>query len=72
MAKLSRKRRERLSSSEFACPSERKYPINDRAHVRNALARLGNPRNRACPEAYERVCERAKKLGVKSKVCRIE
>lgn len=29
----------KLSASDFALPSKRKYPIHDKAHVRNALAR---------------------------------
>ena len=28
-----------MSSSEFALPKERKYPVNDRAHASNAKAR---------------------------------
>jgi len=31
--------RKKLSDSDFALPSKKKYPINDRAHVRNALSR---------------------------------
>lgn len=40
MARLSPTARSRLSSSTFAIPSERKYPINDKNHARNALARV--------------------------------
>ena len=40
MAKLSAKKRGNLSKSSFAIPEERKYPINDIAHARNALARV--------------------------------
>jgi hypothetical protein len=40
MAKLSYKRRQKLKSSEFAEPGERKFPIMDKAHARNALARV--------------------------------
>ena len=40
MAKLSRKKRKRLKKSQFAIPSKRKYPINDKAHARNALSRV--------------------------------
>lgn len=39
MAKLSSKSRKSLPSSDFAIPSERKYPIVDRAHAANAKAR---------------------------------
>lgn len=40
MARLSRKKRKRLKKSQFAIPSKRKYPINDKAHARNALSRV--------------------------------
>ena len=40
MAKLTGKSRRRMSSSSFALPGKRKYPINDKAHARNALARV--------------------------------
>lgn len=39
MAKLSTKSRNKLSKSKFALPTERKYPIEDKAHARNAKAR---------------------------------
>jgi hypothetical protein len=50
MAKLTSKGRKRMKSSSFAIPSKRKYPINDKAHARNALARVaqhGTPREKA-------------------------
>jgi hypothetical protein len=41
MAKdLSTKERKKLSKKEFALPGKRKYPIPDKAHARNALARV--------------------------------
>lgn len=40
MAKLTTKRRKTLRKTQFALPTERKYPINDAAHARNALARV--------------------------------
>ena len=39
MSKLSAKARKGLSASAFVFPGERRYPIHDRAHARNALAR---------------------------------
>lgn len=39
MAKLTTKKRKSLKTSEFAVPG-RKYPIEDEAHARNALARV--------------------------------
>ncbi|UQX87113.1 hypothetical protein M6D93_12460 [Jatrophihabitans telluris] len=41
MAKdLKAKDRKKLSKKEFALPGKRKYPIPDKAHARNALARV--------------------------------
>jgi hypothetical protein len=40
MATLSSKKRKALPKKSFAVPGERKYPINDPAHARNALARV--------------------------------
>ncbi len=40
MAKLSPKGRKNLPTSSFAVPGERKYPIEDKNHARNALARV--------------------------------
>ena len=41
MAKdLTMKQRKKLSKKEFALPGKRKYPIPDKAHARNALARV--------------------------------
>jgi hypothetical protein len=36
----STKNRKRLSTKTFALPGKRKYPIPDKAHARNALARV--------------------------------
>ena len=40
MAKLTTKARNNLKKSSFAEPGEREYPIQDKAHARNALARV--------------------------------
>jgi hypothetical protein len=40
MAKLSAKKRSKMKSKTFALPEKRKYPIPDKAHARNALARV--------------------------------
>lgn len=50
MAKLTSKKRKRLKSSSFAIPRKRKYPIMDKSHARNALARVaqhGSSKERA-------------------------
>ncbi len=36
----STKARKKLSKKSFALPGKRKYPIPDKAHARNALARV--------------------------------
>lgn len=40
MAQLTTKMVNRLPASAFAIPSQRKYPIMDREHAANALARV--------------------------------
>lgn len=55
MAKLTYGERKDMKSSEFALPSKRKggkggYPIEDKAHARNALSRVsrfGTPEEKA-------------------------
>ena len=37
---LTAKDRKKLSKRSFALPGKRKYPIPDKAHARNALARV--------------------------------
>jgi hypothetical protein len=39
MPDLSTRKRKSLSSSEFGLPKQRKYPMPDEAHARNAKAR---------------------------------
>lgn len=40
MAELTTKKRNRMQKTTFALPDQRKYPIPDLAHARNALARV--------------------------------
>lgn len=40
MAKLTGKQRKKLPKSSFAIKSKRAYPIHDKAHAKNALARV--------------------------------
>ena len=50
MAKLTTRKRKKLKKSQFAEPGKRKYPVNDKAHARNALARVaqhGTPAEKA-------------------------
>lgn len=36
---LTSKKRNKLPKSDFAMPGERKYPVEDKAHAKNAKAR---------------------------------
>ena len=50
MSKLTTKNRKGLKKSSFAIPGKRAYPIEDKAHARNALARVsqfGTPAQKA-------------------------
>ncbi|HVD01675.1 MAG TPA: DUF6582 domain-containing protein [Candidatus Dormibacteraeota bacterium] len=40
MAELSTRRKNRMDTERFAFPKQRKEPINDASHVRNAVARF--------------------------------
>jgi len=40
MAKLTTKGRKQIKSKNFAIPNEKKYPIYDKSHAVNALARV--------------------------------
>lgn len=52
MAELSARRRKNLPATAFAIPEERRYPINDRRHAANALARVAQS---GTPEEKRRV-----------------
>jgi len=39
MAQLSEKKRDSIPKSQFGLPEERKYPMPDKSHARNAKAR---------------------------------
>ena len=61
-AVLTSERRNSLPKSSFAMPGERRYPIHDRAHARNALARsAGKPEEatvrRAVCKRYPDMCK---------------
>lgn len=46
MAKLTAKARNKLPSSDFALPKERKYPVQDKAHAANAKSRATQMANK--------------------------
>lgn len=56
-----------MSDSEYAFPKERKEPLNDAAHVRNAIARFDQVRgvtDAERQEAFGRIQRAAKRFGV--------
>jgi len=69
-AKLSAAARKKLSSEDFALPSKKKYPIHDKAHVRNALARAAQQMKRGgegaadAKAAMPKIRAAAKRMGI--------
>ncbi|HZU12703.1 MAG TPA: DUF6582 domain-containing protein [Chloroflexota bacterium] len=67
MAKLTDKERDALPDSDFAFPKERKEPIENAGHVRDALARFDQVEgvtNQERDEAWKRILAAAKKFGI--------
>ena len=54
MAELSEKKRDRLKDSTFGLPDERKYPMPDKSHARNAKARASQQREKGTITAQEK------------------
>ena len=46
MAELTTKKRAGLRAAVFGLPAQRKYPMNDASHARNALARASQMYNK--------------------------
>ena len=46
MSKLTYRKRKSLKPSDFVFPSERRFPIHDKAHARAALSRAGQKRSK--------------------------
>jgi hypothetical protein len=69
MAKLSSKARNKLPKSSFAEPSDRKYPVNDKNHAKNALARVAQQENKGniSASAADKVKAKARKVLKKGK-----
>ena len=71
MATVSTRRKNRMSSQTFAFPKERKEPLNDARHVRNAVARFDQVEgvsDRERESAWRRIRAAARKYGVEIKV----
>jgi hypothetical protein len=64
---LSSRQRDRMSSETFAFPKERKEPLSDARHVRNAVARFDQVEGVSDSErdaAWRRIRAAARKYGV--------
>jgi hypothetical protein len=67
MAELTEKQRDRLDDDQFAFPKERKEPLNNASHVRNAIARFDQVEgvsDHERDEAWKRVKKAADRYGV--------
>lgn len=74
MAEISTKQRNALKKSQFALPDQRKYPIHDAAHTRNAAARLAQAKKRGkigdadFGKARAAIRRAAKRFGIDTKL----
>jgi len=67
MSELSEKQRDNLDEDQFAFPNERKEPLNNASHVRNAIARFNQVKgvsDSERDEAWSRIKRAAKKFDV--------
>ncbi len=67
MAKLTTSTRKRISTTKFAFPKQRKEPLENASHVRNAAARFNQVEGvteAERREAWKRIEAAAKKYGV--------
>jgi hypothetical protein len=53
MAELTAKKRKSIPNSEYGLPDEKKYPMPDKAHARNAKARASQQQNKGRITAAE-------------------
>jgi len=67
MAKLTVAARDRISATKFAFPKQRKEPLENAAHVRNAVARFNQVKGVTEADrraAWKRIQSAAKRYGV--------
>ena len=67
MAELSTEDRDELDNGDFAFPTERKEPLENASHVRNAIARFNQVKDVTDDErdaAWKRIKAAAKKFDV--------
>ena len=70
MSKINEEKRDQISSDEFAFPKQRKEPLHDAAHVRNAIARFNQVEgvtDQERDEAWKRIKHAASKFNVELK-----
>ena len=70
MAKLTKPQRDDISEKQFAFPKQRKEPLENASHVRNAAARFNQVEGVSEEErkaAWKRIESAAKKFGVELK-----
>lgn len=67
MSELDAKQRDNLDDEQYAFPKERKEPLNNASHVRNAIARFNQVEgvsDHERDEAWNRIKKAADKYGV--------
>jgi len=67
MSELSEKQRDKLDDDKFAFPEQRKEPIENASHVRNAIARFNQVKGVSDDDrdaAWKRIKKAAKKYDV--------
>jgi hypothetical protein len=67
VAELNEAQRDKLDEDQFAFPKERKEPLNNASHVRNAIARFDQVEgvsDHERDEAWKRIKKAADKHGV--------
>ena len=67
MSKITEATRDHIADENFAFPKERKEPLHDAAHVRNAIARFNQVKgvsDAERDEAWKRIKSAAKKHNV--------
>jgi hypothetical protein len=67
MVKLKKPARDRISATKFAFPKQRKEPLENGSHVRNAVARFNQVKGVTKAErraAWKRIQSAAKRYGV--------
>ena len=67
MSELTTRKRDKLPATKFAFPKERKEPLNDANHVRNAISRFNQVEDVTDAErdaAWKRIKAAAKWFGV--------